>query len=73
MPRANKHFIPGYVWHITHPCHKQEFLLKFSRDRKRWLHGLYEAKKRFGLCVQIEFGMRSRDEIPKISNGARNF
>ena len=19
MPRANRHFLPGYVWHITHP------------------------------------------------------
>ena len=51
MPRANRHSIPGHVWHITHRCHKQEFLLKFSRDRRRWIHWLYEAKKRFGLCV----------------------
>jgi hypothetical protein len=20
MPRANRHYIPGYVRHITHPC-----------------------------------------------------
>jgi len=51
MARANRHFIPGYVWHITHRCHKQEFLLRFARDRQRWLHWLYEARKRFGLCV----------------------
>jgi len=51
MPRANKHFIPGYIWHITHRCHDQEFLLKFSRDRQRWVYWLFEAKKRFGLCV----------------------
>jgi hypothetical protein len=19
MPRANRYFLPGYVWHITHP------------------------------------------------------
>lgn len=25
--------------------------MKFSRDRQRWLHWLFEAKKRFGLCV----------------------
>jgi len=42
---------PGYVWHITHRCHKEEFLLKFARDRKRWLHWLFEAKKRYGLRV----------------------
>jgi REP-associated tyrosine transposase len=51
MPRANRHYIPGYVWHITHRCHKKEFLLKFARDRRRYLQWLFEAKKRFGLSV----------------------
>ena len=51
MPRANRHHIPGYVWHITHRCHKKKFLLKFPRDRRRWIHWLYEAKKRYGLCI----------------------
>jgi len=51
MPRANRYFIPGYVWHITHRCHQRKFLLKFARDRRRYLHWVFEAKKRFGLCV----------------------
>ena len=51
MARANRHYIPGCVWHITHRCHKQEFLLKFEKDRLRWRYWLFEAKKRFGLCV----------------------
>ena len=51
MPRANRHYIPGYVWHITHRCHKREFLLKFGRDRRLWMHWLFEARKRFGLSV----------------------
>jgi putative transposase len=51
MPRANRHYIPGCVWHITHRCHKKEFLLKFARDRRRYHHWLFEAKKRFGLSV----------------------
>ena len=51
MARANRHYIPGCVWHITHRCHKQEFLLKFEKDRLRWRHWLFEAKKRYGLCV----------------------
>jgi len=51
MARAKRHYVPGLIWHITHRCHKREFLLKFSRDRKRWLHWLYQAKKRFGLCI----------------------
>jgi len=51
MPRANRNFLPGHVWHITHRCHKKEFLLKFSKDRKRWRYWLYVAKKRYGLSV----------------------
>ena len=51
MPRANRHYIPGYVWHITHRCHKKEFLLKFARDRHRWIKWLFEAKKRYGLSI----------------------
>ena len=51
MPRANRHYLPGYVWHITHRCHQKEFLLKFSRDRRRYIRWLFEAKKRFGLSI----------------------
>ncbi|MEA3361648.1 MAG: transposase [Thermodesulfobacteriota bacterium] len=51
MPRANRYFLPGHIWHITHRCHKQEFLLKFSRDRARWIYWLFEAKKRYRLSV----------------------
>ena len=51
MTRANRLHIPGQVWHITHRCHKKEFLLKFPRDRRRWRSWLFEAKKRFGLKV----------------------
>jgi len=51
MPRANRYFLPGYIWHITHRCHKKEFLLKFSRDQQRWIHWLFEVRKRFGLII----------------------
>jgi len=51
MPRAKRYHIPGYVWHITYRCHKREFLLKFARDRRRWIHWLIEAKKRYGLSI----------------------
>ena len=51
MPRANRHFVAGQLWHITHRCHERAFLLKFSRDRRRYRYWLFEAKKRFGLCV----------------------
>ena len=30
MATAKRHFIPGYIWHITHRCHKREFLLRLK-------------------------------------------
>lgn len=51
MPRARRHFLAGYAWHITHRCHKKEFLLKFAKDRRSWMRWLFEAKKRHGLCI----------------------
>ena len=51
MARAKRHYIPGHVWHLTHRCHKREFLLKFAKDRRRWLHWLLEAKRRYGLVI----------------------
>jgi len=51
MPRANRYFLPGHVWHITHRSHQRKFFLKFARDRRRYLRWLLESKKRFGLSV----------------------
>ena len=51
MPRANRYFLPGLVWHVTHRCHEQRFLLKFARDRRRYLSWLFEARRRYGLCI----------------------
>jgi hypothetical protein len=51
MPRANRYFLPQHVWHITHRCHKKEFLLKFAMDRESWIKWLFEARKRFGLEI----------------------
>jgi len=51
MPRANRCHIPGQVWHITHRCHKREFLFKFVKDRNTWLKWLFESQKRYNLCI----------------------
>jgi putative transposase len=51
MARAKRHYLPGYIWHITHRCHKREFLLKFAKDRRRYLQWLYRAKARYGLTI----------------------
>ena len=51
MARAHRHFVRGQIYHITHRCHKREFLLKYAKDRHRWLQWLFEAKKRYGLVI----------------------
>ena len=51
MARAKRHYIPGHIWHITHRCHKREFLLRFARDRHRYLQWLYKARKKYGLTI----------------------
>jgi putative transposase len=51
MARAKRHYVPDQIWHITQRCHKREFLLKFKRDRHRWIQWLFEAKRRFGLVI----------------------
>jgi putative transposase len=51
LARAKRHYIPGQIWHITHRCHKREFLLKFAKDRHRYLKWLYQARKQYGLAI----------------------
>lgn len=51
MPRANRHYRPGHVWHLTHRCHRRQFLLRFARDRRTWENWLFAARQRLGLCV----------------------
>lgn len=53
---------PWYrVWHIAHRCHRKQFLLKFARDRRRYLYWLFEAKKRYGLCALDCMAVRKLD------------
>jgi len=51
MPRANRHWLSGHIWHLTHRCHRRQFLLRFGRDRQMWIRWLYAARVRYGLCV----------------------
>jgi len=51
MARANRHFIPDQIWHITHRCHKRDFLLKLAKDRRGWTEWLNEAKLCHDLVV----------------------
>jgi len=72
MPRANRHYIPGYVWHITHRCHKKEFLLKFARDRRRWMEWLFGAKKKYGLCILNYMVTSNHIHLLVVDNGKRD-
>ena len=76
MARAHRHYIPGHIWHLTHRCHNSEFLLKFAKDRHRWLQWLYEAKRRYGLVILdytvtsnhihlLVYEVSGKDVIPK--------
>jgi REP element-mobilizing transposase RayT len=59
-------------WHITHRCHKKEFLLKFARDRRLWLQWLFEARKRYGLSV-LNYMVTSNHIHPLVrDNGERD-
>ena len=72
MARAKRHYIPGYVWHIIHRCHKEEFLLKFARDRRSWLNWLLEAGKRYELEI-LNYAVTSNHiHLLVIDNGNRD-
>jgi putative transposase len=51
MPRGNRYSLAGHVWHLTERCHRQQFLLRFARDRRAWVRWLYESRRRFGLSA----------------------
>ena len=52
MPRAIRHSLTDHLWHISHRCQKKQFLLKFMKERKKWLRRLYQARRRYRLCAQ---------------------
>jgi len=70
VPRANRHHLAGYVWHITQRCHRKQLLLKFARDRRAWMRWLYEARKRHGLCV-LDYTVTSNHVHLLVRDGAR--
>jgi len=52
MARAKRHHIPGQIWHITHRCHKREFLLA---------HGKLTIKDFEELCPGVNRRSLQRD------------
>jgi putative transposase len=72
MPRAHRHYLPGHVWHITHRCHKKEFLLKFAKDRDCWLDWLFEAKQRYETCILNYMVTSNHVHLLLLDNGGRD-
>ena len=51
MPRANRYIVPGQIYHLTHRCHNQAFLLRFGIDRDNYRAWLREGLQRHGLSL----------------------
>jgi hypothetical protein len=70
MPRANRHFVPGLVWHITHRCHNFKRRIvngsKLDRaetSRDETIAGLSRSRsgsEGFVEQVKIELGLRAQ-------------
>ena len=60
------------VRHITHRCHKKEFLLKFGRDRRLWIKWPFEAKKGHGLSILNYMVTSNHIHLMASDNGERD-
>ena len=45
MPPANRQFVPGYLWHITHRSHEKTYLLNCARYRRRYRRTFFNARR----------------------------
>lgn len=69
MPRANRHILAGYAYHVTHRCHDRAFLLRFARDRQAYRAWLRAGIERFDVhlltycvtCNHVHILLRSPD------------
>jgi putative transposase len=51
VPRANRYFVPGKIYHLTHRCHDRQFLFKFARDRDRYRQLLWRSLRTFPVSL----------------------
>ena len=56
MAKANRFFVRGHHYHLTHRCHNGEYLLRFDRDRKTYRDLLRQYCRRYevpliGYCL----------------------
>jgi hypothetical protein len=53
MPRASRHYLPRYIWHLTRRCHRRPFLLRFAKNRQAgvcWLYAATPARTAISRC-----------------------
>jgi putative transposase len=51
MPRANRYFVPGQVYHLTHRCHDRQFLFRFARERNLYRQALWRSLRETAVSV----------------------
>ena len=51
MPRASRYIIPGQTYHVTQRCHNRVFLLKFAKDRDRYIEMLNERLSTYSVAL----------------------
>ena len=51
MPRANRYYSPGQIYHLTHRCHNQAYLLGFVQDRDAYRMKLFEGLRQFRVSL----------------------
>ena len=76
MPRANRLLLPGYVWHITHRCHRAGVPAEVRTGPpaalnndinvcdSRWVQALAVGSESFVTRFQLSVGGSNREIIP---------
>ncbi len=61
MPRANRHHLPGYVWHIAHRCHCRRVLWRTGVPGRtaEWSESIAVGGREFIERVTTDLGPRA--------------
>ena len=80
MARAKRHYIPGQIWHITHRCHKREFLLKFAQEEScvitllkdlEWTHSIAVGSQPF--VESVKELVRNQSQRQRRNRGTKGY
>ena len=51
MPRGRRFILPGQTYHVTHRCHRREFLLRFKQDRNTYREMMRERLSKYRISL----------------------